>query len=55
MPKKQKADETTFTQRVLMSLAVDVTCLAENVERVKTQVFAMAMENGVAIPKPEQD
>ena len=40
-----------FTQRVLMSLVVDVTCLAENVERVKVQVFAMARENGIAIPK----
>ena len=42
-----------FTQRVLMSLVVDVTCLAENVERVKIQVFAMAKENGVFIPPSE--
>lgn len=46
-------DEATagFTQRVLMSLVVDVTCLAENVERVKVQVFAMARENGIPIPR----
>jgi hypothetical protein len=44
--------EAGFTQRVLMSLVVDVTCLAENVERVKVQVFALARENGVPIPKP---
>lgn len=43
--------EVGFTQRVLMSLVVDVTCLAENVERVKVQVFAMARENGIALPK----
>lgn len=44
-----------FTQRVLMSLVVDVTCLAENVERVKVQVFAMAKENGVFIPPFESE
>lgn len=43
--------EVGFTQRVLMSLIIDVTCLAENVERVKVQVYAMARENGIAIPK----
>jgi hypothetical protein len=42
--------EVGFTQRVLMSLVVDVTYLAENAERVKVQVFAMARENGVHIP-----
>lgn len=40
-----------FTQRVLMSLVVDVTYLTENVERVKVQVFALAKENGVHVPK----
>lgn len=45
----EKADEG-FTQRVLMSAVVDVQVLAENVERVKTMVFAMARENGVDIP-----
>ncbi|MGX9443838.1 hypothetical protein ACWX0K_14850 [Nitrobacteraceae bacterium UC4446_H13] len=43
--------EVGFTQRVLMSLIIDVTCLAENVERVKVQVFAMARENGIPIPR----
>lgn len=40
-----------FTQRVLMSLVVDVTCLVETVERIKVQVFTMARENEVHIPK----
>lgn len=43
--------EVGFTQRVLMSLVVDVTYLTENVERVKVQVFALAKENGVPIPR----
>lgn len=43
--------EDGFTQRVLMSLIVDVTCLAENVERVKVQVTALARANGVHVPK----
>lgn len=47
----EDAADDGFTQRVLMSLVVDITCLAENVERVKVQVFAMARENGVHIPK----
>lgn len=47
----QDEAEVGFTQRVLMSLIIDVTCLAENVERVKVQVYAMARENGIAIPK----
>jgi hypothetical protein len=43
--------EEGFTQRVLMSLVVDVTCLAEDVERVRVQVTALARANGVPIPK----
>lgn len=42
--------EVGFTQRVLMSLVVDMTCLVESVERAKVQVFAMARENGIALP-----
>lgn len=49
--KKKKTEEADFTQRVLMSLVVDVQALAENVERVKAQVFVAARENGVNIPK----
>jgi hypothetical protein len=45
--------EAGFTQRVLMSLVVDVTCLAQNVERVKVQVMALARENGVPIPSED--
>lgn len=43
--------ELDFTERVLLSLVFDVTCLAENVERVKVQVLAMAREKGIPIPK----
>ena len=43
--------ETDFTDRVLLSLVFDVTCLAENVERVKVQVFAIARERGLEPPK----
>jgi len=45
--------EAGFTQRVLMSLIVDVTYLAKDVERVKVQVMALARENGVPIPRGE--
>ena len=48
-----KDSDAGFTQRVLMSLVVDVLCLLETVERVKVQVFAMANENGVHIPKED--
>ncbi|MEH6950608.1 hypothetical protein V4R08_04570 [Nitrobacter sp. NHB1] len=44
-----------FTARVLMSLVVDVAALAENVERMKVQIHAMAKENGVYIPDDEGD
>lgn len=44
-------DAHGFTQRLLMSLVVDVTCLAENVERVKVQVMTMASANGIVPPR----
>jgi hypothetical protein len=50
MAKKKIADESTFTQRVLMSLIVDVMYLAKDFERMKVQVMALARENGVRIP-----
>ncbi|MBN9007328.1 MAG: hypothetical protein J0H40_18180 [Rhizobiales bacterium] len=53
MSKKIVEAEPDFTTRVLMSLVVDVSQLAESVERVKAQVFAMAKENGVALPTEE--
>lgn len=54
MPRKKTEDAAgDFTQRVLMSLVVDVQAMAENVERTKTQVFVLAKENGVHIPKWE--
>ncbi len=37
-----------FTERVLMSMIVDISQLAEGVERIKIQVFALAMERGIA-------
>jgi hypothetical protein len=43
--------DTDFTDRVLLSLVFDVTCLAENVERVKVQVFALAKERGIKPPE----
>lgn len=47
--------ETDFTDRVLLSLVFDVTCLAENVERVKVQVTALARERGLPVPKRAED
>ena len=46
------SDEDTagFTQRMLMSMVLDLSCLAKDVERVKVQVFALARENGVPLP-----
>lgn len=43
--------ETDFTDRVLLSLVFDVTCLAKNVERIKVQVFTLAKERGIEPPK----
>lgn len=36
-----------FTERVLLSLVVDISLLHESVERVKVQVFALARERGI--------
>jgi hypothetical protein len=40
-----------FTERVLMSMVVDISQLAENVERVKVQVFTLAKAHGIVPPK----
>jgi hypothetical protein len=40
-------DGRAMTQRQLMSLVFDVSMLAATTERIKVQVFAMAMANGV--------
>lgn len=40
---------------MLMSLIVDVTCLAKNVERMKEQVFALAKAHGVHIKTREDE
>jgi hypothetical protein len=49
MPKKTK--DADFTQRVLMSLAVDVQAHMETAERMLMQIEALAKEHGVAMPK----
>jgi hypothetical protein len=40
-----------FTERVLMSLVMDITQLEETVERVKVQVITLAKEKGVSVPE----
>ena len=49
--KNDKSNETDLTERVLLSLVFDVTCLAENVEQVKVKVYALAREHGIVTPK----
>lgn len=44
-------DVEDFTDRILLSLVFDVTQLAENVERIKVQVFTMAKARGIVPPK----
>lgn len=48
-----KHADADFTQRVLMSLIVDAMCLAENVDRMRAQIKALAKENGVHIPQED--
>jgi hypothetical protein len=40
-----------FTQRVLLSMVFDISQLAENVERLKVEVFTMAKAHGVEPPR----
>ena len=40
-----------FTERVLLSLVVDISLLHESVERVRVQVMALAREHGIESPK----
>lgn len=40
-----------FTQRILLSLVVDVTELHETTERLKIQVYTLAKANGITPPK----
>jgi len=47
-------DEDTadgFTERVLMSLVMDISQLEETVERVRVQVTTLAKEKGLKVPK----
>ncbi|MGB3490803.1 MAG: hypothetical protein WBA62_22160 [Xanthobacteraceae bacterium] len=53
MPKK--TEDADFTQRVLMSLVVDMKVHVETVERIQAQIAALAKEHGVAIPTGEGD
>lgn len=39
--------EDGFTERVLLSLVVDISNLVSTVERVKIQVFTLAREHGI--------
>jgi len=43
-------DSEGFTERVLLSMVFDISQLAENVERLKVQVFALARERGIEAP-----
>ena len=43
-------NETDFTERVLLSLIFDVTCLSKDVEQVKVKVYAMARAHGIRTP-----
>jgi len=50
MAKRKKvktADVDGFTERVLLSLVVDIGDLLYAVERTKVQVFALARERGI--------
>lgn len=40
-----------FTDRMLLSMVFDVSQLAENVERIKVQIFTLAKERGIVPPK----
>lgn len=48
---RREGDEVDFTERVLLSLVFDVTCLSENVEQVKVKIFAMCRDAGIEPPK----
>ena len=48
----EETDSTEgFTERVLLSLVVDVSLLHESIERVRVQVFALAKEHGIEAPR----
>lgn len=51
----RKTEDADFTQRVLMSLVVDMQAHVETVERMQAQIAALAEEHGVAIPTGEGD
>ena len=50
----ENSNETDFTERVLLSLIFDVTCLAKNVEQVKVKVYAIAKERGLPTPPDKE-
>jgi hypothetical protein len=47
---KKKSNDDGFTERVLMSLIMDVNALAETEERIRVQIFTLAKERGIKIP-----
>jgi hypothetical protein len=49
--RKSKEVGADFTQRVLMSLIVDMQAHAESLERMQAQIAALAKEHGVHIPQ----
>jgi hypothetical protein len=48
---EHEASDDGFTERVLLSLVMDISLLHESVERVRVQVFALARERGIEPPK----
>jgi hypothetical protein len=50
LPMSKKKETAEFTQRVLLSLVVDMNQLVETVERTRVQVFTLAREHGINIP-----
>ena len=43
----EPVEDDGFTERVLMSMIVDISMLHESVQRIKVQVFALAKEKGI--------
>ena len=49
-PKNNTGAETEYTERTLLSLVFDVTCLAKDVEQIKVKIYAVAREHGIVPP-----
>lgn len=44
---RESNNNEDFTERVLLSLVVDISLLHESVERVRVQVYALAKQHGI--------